>query len=59
MFPELPSKEINGVTISDLQFGDIGLYGARLYQEASFSILLTGLVLLFVLLAAIVLCRDE
>lgn len=47
------------VTMQDLYFGDLALYGARLYQEAAFPVLLTGLVLLFVLVAAIVLCLDE
>jgi len=45
--------------MNDLKVGDIALYGARLYQEAAFPILLTGLVLFFVLLAAIVLCQDD
>ena len=47
------------VTMQDLYLGDLALYGARLYQEAAFPVLLTGLVLLFVLVAAIVLCLDE
>jgi len=56
---QLPFSERNGVTMNDLKVGDIALYGARLYQEAAFPILLTGLVLFFVLLAAIVLCQDD
>lgn len=46
-------------TIVDLYSSDIMLYGARLYQEASYPIRITGIVLLFVLVGAIVLCREE
>lgn len=55
----LPNRTIEGITLSDLYQSDIALYGARLYQEAAYPILLTGLVLLFVLVAAIVLCKEE
>lgn len=55
----LPNKMVEGITVSDLYQSDLALYGARLYQESAYPILLTGLVLLFVLVAAIVLCRDE
>lgn len=55
----LPNRAVEGITIEDLYRSDLALYGARLYQEVAFPILLTGLVLLFVLVAAIVLCQDE
>jgi len=55
----VPTRTLEGITMSDLYLSDIALYGARLYQEAAYPILLTGLVLLFVLVAAIVLCREE
>lgn len=48
-----------GYTVWDLQYDDLALYGARFYSEAAYPILITGLVLLFVLVAAIVLCQDQ
>lgn len=59
LLSSLPNRAVEGITMSDLYQSDVALYGARLYQEAAYPILLTGLVLLFVLVAAIVLCRDE
>lgn len=59
LVPSLANHNVERVTMQDLYLGDLTLYGARLYQEAAFPVLLTGLVLLFVLVAAIVLCRDE
>lgn len=59
LLSRIPTRTLEGITMSDLYLSDIALYGARLYQEAAYPILLTGLVLLFVLVAAIVLCREE
>ena len=59
LMPTLFNGLTENVTMQDLYVGDLALYGARLYQEAAFPVLLTGLVLLFVLVAAIVLCLDE
>jgi hypothetical protein len=57
--PHLPTKETEGISIADLYSEDIAIYGAELYKQCSAPILLCGLVLLFVLVAAIVLCEEE
>lgn len=59
LMPTLQNRTTGHVTMQDLYLGDLTLYGARLYQDVAFPVRLTGLVLLFVLVAAIVLCRDE
>ncbi len=55
----LPTNETEGVSLMDLYHEDIAIYGAELYKTCAAPILLCGLVLLFVLVAAIVLCKDE
>jgi NADH-quinone oxidoreductase subunit J len=59
ILPYLPTKEVEGISIADLAHEDIAIYGAELYKTCAAPIMLCGLVLLFVLVAAIVLCQDE
>jgi NADH:ubiquinone oxidoreductase subunit 6 (subunit J) len=59
ILPHLPTNEVEGISITDLYHEDIAIYGAELYKTCAAPILLCGLVLLFVLVAAIVLCKDE
>jgi hypothetical protein len=55
----LPTKEVEGISLTDLYHEDIAIYGAELYKTCAAPILLCGVVLLFVLVAAIVLCQEE
>jgi len=59
IMPHLSTKEVEGISLTDLYHEDIAIYGAELYKQCAAPILLCGLVLLFVLVAAIVLCEDE
>jgi NADH-quinone oxidoreductase subunit J len=59
LMAHLPTSEVDGISITDLYHEDIAIYGAELYKTCAAPILLCGLVLLFVLVAAIVLCKDE
>lgn len=52
-------NEVEGLSLLDLYVSDIAIYGAKLYQDFAFPIVLTGILLLFVLVAAIVLCKEE
>lgn len=59
ILPHLPMKEVEGISLTDLYHEDLAIYGAELYKTCDAPILLCGLVLLFVLVAAIVLCQEE
>jgi NADH-quinone oxidoreductase subunit J len=59
ILPHLPVSEVEGISLTDLYHEDIAIYGTELYKTCAAPILLCGLVLLFVLVAAIVLCKDE
>jgi NADH-quinone oxidoreductase subunit J len=59
LLPHLPVSEVEGISLADLYHEDIAIYGTELYKTCATPIMLCGLVLLFVLVAAIVLCKDE
>ncbi len=57
--PYLPTHEVDAISVMDLYHEDLAMYGAELYKTCAAPIVLCGLVLLFVLVAAIVLCQEE
>ena len=57
--PYTPNREVEGISLTDRYASDIAIYGSELYGMYAFPIMLCGLVLLFVLVGAIVLCLEE
>jgi hypothetical protein len=57
--PNLNINEVEGFSLMDLYETDLALYGVTLYKDFAFPIILVGLLLLFVLVAAIILCDDR
>jgi NADH-quinone oxidoreductase subunit J len=55
----LPTNELEGLNLSDLYLEDIAILGTKLYQDYAFVIMLVGVVLLFILVAAIILCQED
>lgn len=55
----LPNLEVESLSLTDFYSSDIAVYGSELYHSFALPIMLCGRVLLFVLVAAIVLCLDE
>ena len=53
------NENFNNISMLDLANNDIELYGAELYYNYAFPIILVALLLLFILLAAIILCADN
>ena len=59
IMPYMPNREVEGISLTDRYASDIAIYGSELYGMYAFPIMLCGLVLLFVLVGAIVLCLEE
>ena len=59
VFQHLSTNEREGLRLTDLYLDDIAIYGVQLYQEYAFAIMLVGAILLFVLVAAIMVCKED